>query len=111
MNSTPKPGSLHAHPQWHHFFAQVVRYVLAPSVMVFGGFFTANFLISGQYTWPRTSRVFALSLTVIVLSYEFVYKEQRARLGTGEQARTAVLYSCLIPYVIGVLAMVALWKL
>lgn len=79
--------------------------------MVFSGFFTASFLISGQYTWPRTSRIFALTLTVIVLSYEFVYKEQRARLGTEEQARAAVLYSCMIPYVIGVLAMVALWKL
>lgn len=79
--------------------------------MAFSGFFTANFLIGGQYTWPRTSRIFALTLTVLVLSYEFVYKEQRARSGMGEQARTAVLYSCLIPYVIGVLAMVALWKL
>ena len=88
-----------------------MSYALAPSIMVFSGFFTANFLISGQYTWPRTSRIFALTLTIIVLSYEFVYKEQRARWRTEEQARAAVLYACVIPYAIGVLAMVALWKL
>ncbi len=79
--------------------------------MLFSGFFTANFLVSGQYTWPRTSRVFALTLTVLVLAYEFVYKEQQIRTGSADQARVAVLYSCIIPYVLGLLVMVALWKL
>ena len=75
------------------------------------GFFTANFLISGLYTWPRTSRVLALSLTVLVLSYEFVYKEQRAGSGSPDQARAALLYACVIPYLLGVVLMFALWKL
>jgi hypothetical protein len=99
------------HPAWHHFFAQTVRYVLAPLILVFSGFFTANFLISGQYTWPRTSRVLALTLTLLVLSYEFVYKEQKAKTGSVDQARAALLYSCVIPYVVGVALMIVLWKL
>ena len=75
------------------------------------GFFTANFLVSGQYTWPRTSRVLALTLTLLVLSYEFVYKEQHARTGSPDHARVALLYACVIPYVVGAAAMFALWKL
>ncbi|HEY6085673.1 MAG TPA: hypothetical protein VIU63_09775, partial [Nitrospira sp.] len=51
----------------HRLFAHTVRYVLAPVILALSGFFTANFLISGLYTWPRTSRVLALSLTVLVL--------------------------------------------
>jgi hypothetical protein len=111
VNSQPHPGSLPARPIWHQLFAQVVRYGLAPAIILFSGFFTANFLFSGQYTWPRTSRVFALTLTVLVLAYEFVYKEQKIRTGSVDQARAAVLYSCIIPYVLGVLVMFALWKL
>jgi len=80
-------------------------------MLLFSGFFTANFLISGQYTWPRTSRVLALTLTLIVLSYEFVYKEQRTRTGSRDQARAALLFSSVIPYAVGVLLMLALWKL
>lgn len=111
MSSAPHPGSVQSRPHWHYFFAQVVRFALAPVVMLFSGFFTANFLFSGQYTWPRTSRVFALTLTVLVLSYEFVYKEQRTRTTSEEHARAALLYSCVIPYCVGVLLMVVLWKL
>ena len=92
-------------------FAQIIRYLLAPMILLFSGFFTANFLISGLYTWPRTSRVLALTLTLLVLSYEFVYKEQRARTGSLEQARTILLYACVIPYFLGVALMFALWKI
>ena len=77
--------------------------------MLMSGFFTANFLISGQYTWPRTSRTLALTLTLFVLSYEFVFKEQQAQTGSSEQALAAVLYSCVIPYGIGVIFMLILW--
>jgi len=78
---------------------------------VFSGFFTANFVISVQYTWPRTSRVLALTLTVLILSYEFVYKEQLARGIAPERARTVLLYACVVPYLVGWLLMLALWKL
>jgi len=69
-------------------FAQAIRYVVAPVILAMSGFFTVNFLVSGQYTWPRTSRVLALTLTLLVLSYEFVYKEQAATTGSNEQARS-----------------------
>ncbi|HSN04971.1 hypothetical protein ACO9S2_09970 [Nitrospira sp. NS4] len=97
--------------RWHHLFSDAVRWVLAPLILVFSGFFTANFVISVQYTWPRTSRVLALTLTVLILSYEFVYKEQLARGIAPERARTVVLYACVVPYLIGWLLMLALWKL
>jgi hypothetical protein len=92
-------------------FAHSIRYVVAPTVLGVSGFLTANFLISGQYSWPRTSRVLALTLTLLVLSYEFVYKEQAATGGSEEQARLAVLYACVIPYAVGAILMFALWKL
>jgi len=84
---------------------------LAPLILLFSGFFTANFIISGHYTWPRTSRAVALTLTVLILSYEFVYKEQLGQAVTSDRARTALVYSCVIPYLVGVLVMLALWKL
>ena len=110
MTTDPDSKLLHAGPGWHQCFAQVVRYALAPVIFLFSGFFTANFLISGQYTWPRTSRTLALTLTLLVLSYEFVYKEQQSQTGSSEQARAVLLYSCVIPYVIGVLLMLMLWN-
>ncbi len=96
---------------WHYVLAEFVRLVLAPLILLFSGFFTANFVISGQYTWPRSSRVFALTLTVLILSYEFIYKEQLARGVTVDRAKRVVLYWCIMPYALGVLVMVALWKL
>ena len=69
--------------------------------------------MSGVYTWPRSSRVLVLTITVVVLSYEFVYKEQRALNPDlpGAFAARALLYSCLIPYVLGVVALLTLAKL
>jgi hypothetical protein len=46
----------------------------------------------------------------VVLSYEFVYKEQFANSGSTTQARSALLYACVIPYVVGAALMLALWK-
>ncbi|MBU6480094.1 MAG: hypothetical protein KGS09_06070 [Nitrospirae bacterium] len=98
-------------PGWHAFFSESVRFVLAPLILLFSGFFTANFIISGAYTWPRTSRTLALTLTVLILSREFIYKEQLSLNGSPDRARSALLYSCVFPYVIGVLMMLALWAL
>lgn len=100
-----------SHADWHAFFSEAIRLALAPLVLLFAGFFTANFIITGQYTWPRTSRTLALTLTVLILSYEFVYKEQLARQVSPDRAKSVLLYSCVIPYLIGVLVMFALWKL
>ena len=109
MTSDPRPRRLVLSPRWHLLFAQGIRYLLAPAILAISGFFTANFLVSGQYTWPRTSRVLALTLTLLVLSYEFVYKEQVA-VGSEQEARRVVLYACVIPYAVGALVMFALWK-
>jgi hypothetical protein len=94
---------------WHDFFSDSVRFVLAPAILLFSGFFTANFLISGSYTWPRTSQTLALMLTVLILSREFVYKEQLSRHATPGRAWATLTYSCVLPYVIGVLVMLTLW--
>ncbi len=100
-----------AHPSHSsRLFAEGVRLVLAPAVCLFIGFFTADFLLSGLYTWPRTSRTLALTCTVAVLSYEFVFKEQslRAQGASQERGVKAVVYSCVVPYLLGVLALVGL---
>jgi hypothetical protein len=111
VTSDPRRGPPQTARRWHHVFAYSIRYVLAPTILAVSGFFTANFFISGQYSWPRTSRILALTLTLLVLAYEFVYKEQVLATGSGEQARSAVLYACLVPYAIGAILMIALWKL
>jgi hypothetical protein len=96
--------------RWPPLFAQLVRFVIAPFVLFSSGFFTTDFLLSGVYTWPRTSRVFVLTLTMCVLAYEFVYKEQQARLPRAANGRPlkALLYSCAIPYILGAIALLAL---
>jgi len=97
--------------RWAQRFADAVRFLLAPLLLFISGFSTADFLLSGAYTWPRTSRVLVLTITVIVLAYEFVYKEHLARVPDGSRAMRTVLYSCVLPYVLGVAALLALAKM
>lgn len=99
--------------RWPQRFADAVRFVIAPVILFIGGFSTTDFLLSGVYTWPQTSRVVVLTITVIVLSYEFVYKEQRALRPdpSGAFAARALLYSCAIPYALGVAALIALARM
>ncbi|MGQ0810539.1 MAG: hypothetical protein ACT4OO_04860 [Nitrospiraceae bacterium] len=85
--------------------------MIAPLILFVSGFFTASFLLSGQYSWPRTSRVFVLTVTIAVFTYEFVYKEQLARSATQDRALRTVFYSCVIPYLIGALILVGLARL
>jgi hypothetical protein len=91
-------------------FAEAVRLALAPLVLLVSGFFTANFVVSGNYSWPQTSRVLVLTLTVLILSYEFVYKEQLSMDAPSDRAKAALLYSCFVPYVIGWAVMLVLWR-
>lgn len=84
---------------------------MVPAILCSSGFFTADFLLSGRYTWPQTSRTFVLTITILVLTYEFIYKEQLARSATREAALRTVLYSCVIPYVLGALILVGLARL
>ena len=110
MTPTSQSSQVPARPGWHAFFSETVRLALAPLILLFSGFFTANFIISGQYTWPRTSRTLALTLTVLILSYEFVYKEQLAIHVSPARAKSVLLYSCVIPYLVGMVLMLVLWK-
>ena len=96
---------------WPTFFSDLVRFLLAPLVLLLTGLFTANFIINGSYTWSQTSRTLALTLTVLILSREFVYKEQLSRNAASGHAWSVVLYSCALPYMIGVFVMLALWAL
>ncbi|MCX5723043.1 MAG: hypothetical protein NTX84_00700 [Nitrospirae bacterium] len=111
MNPSSQSSPVEARPGWHAFFSESVRLVLAPLILLFSGFFTANFIASGAYTWPRTSRTLALTLTVLILSREFVYKEQLSRNESPDRARSALLYSCVLPYGLGLLLMLVLWAL
>jgi len=111
VNSSSQAGPVEARSGRSAFFPHLIRFVLAPLVLAVSGFFTADFLVSGQYTWSRTIRTLALILTVVILSYEFVYKELLSRNQPPALARSALLYSCVLPFVIGVLVMLALWAL
>jgi hypothetical protein len=62
------------------------------------------------YTWPRTSRVVVLTLTICVLGYEFIYKElcRQSDQPSNARALKALVYSCMVPYGVGTLALLAL---
>jgi len=112
VNPISQSSPVGVRPGWRHaFFPDLVRFALAPLVLLFSGYFTANFILSGIYTWPRTSRTLALMLTVLILSHEFVYKEQLSRNIAPDRAWSTVLYSCVCPYMLGVVVMLALWAL
>jgi len=99
--------------RWPQRFADIIRFFVAPLILLISGFSTADFVLSGIYTWPRTSKVLVLTITIVVLSYEFVYKEQRTLKPDSSEAfaARALLYSCLIPYVLGVGALIALSRM
>ncbi len=96
------------------YSAVIVQYIIAPLLSLFSGFHTMDFIVGGLYTWPQMSRVIALTFAVIILCYEFVYKEYRAlaphslQNGMSQQGLKAVLYSCFLPYVVGVMALLSL---
>ena len=112
MNPGSQSSLAGPRPGWRQtFFFDSVRFVLAPLTLLFSGYSTANFILSGAYSWPQTSRTLALTLTVLILSREFVYKEQLSRNEAPDRAWTALVYSCVIPYAIGWLVTLALWAL
>lgn len=110
MNSGSQSSPVRARPGWHTVFSETVRLALAPLILLFSGFFTANFVISGHYTWSRTSRTLILTITIVVLAYEFVYKEQLSRNVSPDRAKSVLFYSCVIPYLVGWVLMLILWK-
>ena len=106
----PSDASIAKAGLWHARCANLICFVIAPVLLLFSGFFTMDFLLSGAYTWPRTSRIMALTLTLAILAYEFIYKEQQLRHPeqSFEQRVKRLLYSCVIPYAVGAAALIAL---
>lgn len=94
--------------------ALFVGFIIAPLLSFFSGFHTMDFIVGGVYTWPQMSRVVALTLAFVILSYEFVYKENREQalhsqgIRMSQQGLKAILYSCFVPYVLGVLLLLSL---
>lgn len=88
----------------------IIHLVLAVLLLTWSGFFTMDFLLSGVFTFPRTSRAITLTFAVFILSYEFIYEEHRTRYSsiTGILPLKVVLYSCMIPYMVGSLALLML---
>ncbi len=80
---------------------------LAVLLCAWSGFFTIDFVLSGIYTWPRVSRAIALICATFILSYEFIYKEHRARhlAFTGIAPVKVVWYFCVLPYMAGTVAL------
>ncbi len=87
-----------------------VNLALAILLSAWSGFFTMDFILSGAYTWPRSSRVMTLTFAVIILVYEFIYKEHQTRHTalTGIAPLKVVCYACMIPYILGILTLLAL---
>jgi len=85
--------------RWHGPFLVL----LVPLVNISGGFFTLDFILSGEYTWGRTLRTFTLCLSLAVLAYEFVYRELQSRYPdwTGQRLLNHVLGYAVIPFVSG----------
>lgn len=81
---------------WNGVFLAVV----VPIVNAIGGFFTLDFILSGQYTWGRTLRTFVLSLSLLILAYEFVYRDLQARYPewTGPRLLKSVLGYSVFPF-------------
>ena len=91
----------------------IIYLVLAVLLLAWSGFFTMDFLLSGLYTFPRTSRAITLTFAAVILSYEFIYKEHLTRYSsmTGILPLKVVFYSCIIPYMVGSLMLLMLVNL
>ncbi len=90
-----------------------VRLIIAPVLSLFSGFHTMDFLLGGLYSWPQLSRVIAMTFAIIILSYEFVYKENSTSTPQqnglmNHQGMKAILYSCFLPYMVGALALLSI---
>ena len=117
--ANPRPSGQHrsfwipsssTRPAWHVFFPTRFgmswrRYCSSRWI------FTANFIMAAITPGPATSRVFVLTLTLLILAYEFIYKDRTIQSSTPighSMPRAVFLYD---PHALGVLMMLALAKL
>jgi hypothetical protein len=94
----------------HRLSASFLYFFLAPVLCAFSGFHTASYLLVGLYTWPRTSRAIVLTIGMLIFSYEFIFKNHLSRPTStwSYSSLESVLYTCLIPYIIGAGALLVL---
>ncbi|MEC4673890.1 MAG: hypothetical protein VST68_06850 [Nitrospirota bacterium] len=90
--------------------SRTVQLIIAVAVLFWSGFFTLEFLLRGILTWPQGSRVVTLTLACVILAYEFVFKEAKSQPRSTPAASPlkTVCYSCLIPYMLGGVTLLAL---
>jgi hypothetical protein len=95
---------------FHRLSASFLYFFLAPVLCAFSGFHTASYLLVGLYTWPRTSRVIVLTIGMLIFSYEFIFKNHLSRPTStwSYSSLESVLYTCVIPYIIGAGALLVL---
>jgi len=84
--------------------------VFVPLYHVVGGFFILEFLVTGEYTWGRTLRMFVLFLSNLILGYEFVYRELQTTHPdwTAGALRKSVMKYSVIPFSTGMAAALVL---
>jgi len=84
-------------------------YVLSPLLCAFSGFHLTGYLLVGLYTWPRTSRTIVLTFGTLIFVYEFIFKSQAPQFASGKTWSQGewVLYTSLIPFVLGVATLLA----
>lgn len=87
--------------------------VVVPAVHLAGGFFIVDFLLSGHYTWGRSLRTLAITLSNLVLAYEFVYRDLQTTHPEWPSSRLlkAVTAYSIIPFTGGVAAILILYLL
>ena len=80
--------------------------VVVPLYHVVGGFFILEFVLTAEYTWGRTLRMFVLLLSNLVLGYEFVYRELETTHPewTAAMLRNSVMKYSVIPFSAGMAA-------
>jgi hypothetical protein len=77
--------------------------VCVPIFHIFCGYFILEFILSADYTWGRTTRIFVVFLSNLVLGYEFVYRDLQTTHPdwSKELLQRSVMKYSVIPFLIG----------
>ena len=105
------PQQRSTRPAWHVFFFHTLRYVPAPLLFVSSGFFHGEFHCERPlHLAPHQPRV-CLDPDAADSRLRVHLQGSHHSVEHPDRAFNAVLYSCMIPYALGVLMMLALAKL
>jgi hypothetical protein len=84
--------------------------VFVPVFHIACGYFILEFILTADYTWGRTMRIFVVFLSNVVLGYEFVYRDLQTTHPDWPKdilQRSVMKYS-VIPFLTGMAAAVML---